>query len=136
MLNPDAIRAEEDAIRDRLAALSPEQRKAYYQMSEDRIRDPDTYATVNYFLVCGLHHFYLGRWVRGAINLIAFLVGVVLLFTPTAWIGVVIIAVILAVELPALFMSQSIVRDHNNKQAREILATLGLDEGPPPTTEA
>ena len=126
MLNADAVRAEEDAIRDAIAALAPEQRKAYYRLSEDRIRDPDTYATVNYFLVCGLHHFYLGKWVRGAANMMAFLAGVVFLFSPTPIIGIVIIAVIVAIELPALFMSQSVVRDHNNRQARQILETLGL----------
>ena len=126
MLNADAVRAEEDAIRDAIAALAPEQRKAYYRLSEDRIRDPDTYATVNYFLVCGLHHFYLGKWVRGAANLMAFLAGVVFFFSPTPIIGIVIIAAIVAIELPALFMSQSVVRDHNNRQARQILETLGL----------
>jgi TM2 domain-containing membrane protein YozV len=126
MLNADAVRDEEDAIRDALAALGPEQRKAYYRLSENRIKDPDTYATVNYFLVCGLHHFYLGKWLRGAINLIAFMVGAVFLFTPTPLIGVIVIAAIVAVELPALFMSQSIVRHHNNKQARQILRDLGL----------
>ena len=130
MLNADAVRDEEDAIRDALAELGPEQRKAYYRLSENRIKDPDTYATVNYFLVCGLHHFYLGRWLRGAINLIAFVVGAVFLFTPTLIVGVIIIAAIVAVELPALFMSQSIVRDYNNKQARQILDELGLAGSP------
>ena len=56
-----------------------------------------------------------GKWVRGAINMIAFLVGV---------------AIIVAVELPALFMAQSIVGDHNNKQARQILDELGLASSP------
>ena len=130
MLKPDAVRDEEDAIRDTLAALGPEQRKAYYRLSENRIKDPDTYATVNYFLVCGLHHFYLGKWLRGAANLFAFLAGVIFLFSPMLIVGVVIIAAIIAVELPALFMSQSIVRDHNNKQARQILRDLGLDSAP------
>ena len=59
-----------------------------------------------------------GKWVRGAINMIAFLVGVA------------IIAAIVAVELPALFMAQSIVGDHNNKQARQILDELGLASSP------
>ncbi len=130
MLKPDAVRDEEDAIRDTLAALGPEQRKAYYRLSENRIKDPDTYATVNYFLVCGLHHFYLGKWVRGAANLTAFLAGVIFLFSPAPIVGVGVIAAIVAVELPALFMSQSIVRDHNNKQARQILDELGLASSP------
>ena len=131
MLNADAIRDEEDAIRDTLAALGPEQRKAYYRLSENRIKDPDTYATVNYFLVCGLHHFYLGKWLRGAANLMAFLAGVIFLFSPTPLIGIAIIAAIVAIELPALFMSQSIVRVHNNKQARQILHDLSLADEPP-----
>ena len=60
----------------------------------------------------------------------AFLAGVIFLFSPMLIVGVVIIAAIIAVELPALFMSQSIVRDHNNKQARQILDELGLASSP------
>ncbi|HEY0731357.1 MAG TPA: hypothetical protein VGD33_02965, partial [Chitinophagaceae bacterium] len=78
------------------------------------LKDPDTYATLNYLFIAGLHHFYLGKWVRGLVNLSIFLFGVLLLFTGLALAGVFLLIVITVVELKALFKSQTIIQEYNN----------------------
>jgi len=114
MLDAVEIEREEDRLRDAVSALPDAARKRYYERLRDRTKDPDTYATLNWFLVAGLHHFYLGKMARGVVNLTVFAVGVLLLFILPP-IGFAIIAAIFVVELWALFRSQVIVRDHNNR---------------------
>ena len=41
--------------------LTDEQRKEYYDRFRREVRDPDTYAVLNYFFLAGLHHMYLGN---------------------------------------------------------------------------
>jgi len=48
--------------------LPDAQRAEFYRKSGKKIRDPDTYAALNWFFVIGLHHFYLRRWLRGWLN--------------------------------------------------------------------
>jgi TM2 domain-containing membrane protein YozV len=114
MLDAVEIEREENRLRDAVSALPDAARKRYYERLRDRTKDPDTYATLNWFLVAGLHHFYLGKMARGVVNLTVFAVGVLLLFILPP-IGFAIIAAIFVVELWALFRSQVIVRDHNNR---------------------
>ena len=78
MLSADELSAEEDVLRSRVTALTPEQRKLYHQFEKHRIKDPDTYATLNYFLAGGLHHFYLGNYIFGGINFVLTLTGIIM----------------------------------------------------------
>ena len=61
----EELEQEEDELRAQISALPDPERKRYYQQIKPRIRDPDTYAALNYSIVAGLHHFYLGHWGRG-----------------------------------------------------------------------
>lgn len=119
------LKIEEESLRNQISALTIEQRREIYAYLEDNIKDPDTYATLNYFFICGLHHFYLKKWLRGAINLSAMLIGVILLFfIPTLGIGIILVIFIL--ELSQLFFSQRIVYTYNNecmKKALQIVLT-------------
>ena len=126
MLDASEVEREENRLRDAVSALPDDARKRYYEQLRERIKDPDTYATLNWFLVAGLHHFYLGKTARGMINLIVFAVGVLLIFTLPP-IGIAIITVIFIVELWALFRSQIIVRDHNNRVSEETLQEVVFD---------
>ena len=45
------LKDEEDRLREKLRALSDEQRKQYYRLERERLKDPDTYAVLNYFLL-------------------------------------------------------------------------------------
>jgi TM2 domain-containing membrane protein YozV len=94
--------------------LPDDKRFVFFQKTEKQLKDPDTYATLNYLFIAGLHHFYLGNWVRGLFNLAVFLTGMIMLFTPLFIPGILLIITISAVELFALFKAQVIVQAHNN----------------------
>lgn len=117
MLSMDELKQEEDAIRKEITALPDAKRKEYYRLEDKRIKDPDTYAVLNYFFLAGLHHFYLGNELKGILNAMAMLIGI-LLFGMFGW---VLILIVLIIELPQLFRSQTIVQAHNNKVMRETL---------------
>ena len=120
MIDPEAEARRDNALRDRAAALPGEQRQAFYREFGRRVKDPDTYAVLNYFFVAGLHHFYLGKTTRGMINVVLMLVGLLLLpmFAP---LGIILLLTVLLIELPQLFKSQRIVFAHNLELMEQIL---------------
>lgn len=114
MKTKEAIEEDEERIRRWVRELPDEQRLRFFKQTEQRLKDPDTYATLNYLFIAGLHHFYLQKWVRGSINLSIFLLGVMLLFTGLAVLGVIVLIAITVVELKALFKSQQVIQEYNN----------------------
>ena len=114
MKTKEAIQEDEESIRKLVRELPDEQRLRFFKQTEQRLKDPDTYATLNYLFIAGLHHFYLQKWVRGSINLSIFLWGVMLLFTGLAGLGVIVLIAITLVELKALFKSQQVIQEYNN----------------------
>lgn len=120
-------RDEEERIRITVRELPDEKRKRYYEQLERRLRDPDTYAVLNWMFV-GLHHIYLGRWLRGLLNLGLVTLALLLMIAGgdgTAMVaGIVLLAVVALVELLQLFRSQTIVADYNNQQAQYLLEHL------------
>jgi len=123
MLKKEAVDREEEAIREAVNRLPDNQRKWVYAEAEKAIKDPDTYAVLNYLFLAGLHHFYLGRWVRGLVNLMVFLAGLICLILGGVLIGILLIVGITVIELYALFRSQTIVQQFNNDIMRELLQT-------------
>ncbi|MDJ0908632.1 MAG: TM2 domain-containing protein [Woeseiaceae bacterium] len=121
-LRKEDVADREEAIRQRVGTLEPSLRKTYYKRVGKEIRDPDTYAVLNYFFLAGLHHMYLGKWLRGSVNLVVLIAGIVLMFQgyPGYWL----VVFILLVELMALFRSEVIVNHHNNNVAERILTEL------------
>jgi hypothetical protein len=114
----------EESLRSRAAQLDDAKRKIYYARLDKSIKDPDTYAVLNWIFLAGLHHFYLKKYLRGSLNLGGFLLGVAMLFTPFFIVGIIIIGLILIFELYELFFSQTIILEYNNKIAEDILAEL------------
>ncbi len=115
MKSREAIQDDEERIRKLVRELPDEKRLQFFREAEKRLKDPDTYAALNFFFVAGLHHFYLGEWLRGAINLFLFFAGVVLLLTGWILPGILSVIFICMVELKALFQSQLIVQHYNNE---------------------
>lgn len=118
---------EEEAIRLQVRELPDGKRKAYYEQIEPRLRDPDTYAVLNWLFV-GVHHLYLGRWLRGLANITLIFIALLLIFASSNvaafFLGCAIIFAIAVVELVQLFRSQTIVADYNNQQARHVLRRI------------
>ncbi len=127
MKTKEAIQEEEERIRKLVRELPDEKRLLFFQQAEKNLKDPDTYATLNFLFVAGLHHFYLGQWVRGSINLFIFLAGVVFLFSGQVAIGIVLLIAISMVELRALFAAQTVVQDYNNAVMERIYRAVIKD---------
>ena len=113
----EALKQESDTLRRRVTQLPPDARRAYYAEEAKLIKDPDTYAVLNYFFVFGLHHFYIGKFFTGLICLILYIVGM-LTFLVGGWIIILLLALF---DLPQLFFSQRIVHKHNNTIARRLV---------------
>ena len=121
MLQQAEVDAAEERLRQQAADLSDYQRQAFYQVLKQRLKDPDTYATLNWCFFAGLHHFYLGQWLRGLVNLLVSVVGVGLLFT-SAWLpGLLLLLAIALVELYQLMRSQIIIQHWNNQVMQQLL---------------
>jgi TM2 domain-containing membrane protein YozV len=115
MLSKDELEEQEENIRVRVMELSDARRATYFKLLEKKLKDPDTYATLNFIFIAGLHHFYLGRWRRGLLNILVFWVGIALLFTGFFAVGIIVIVAITMLEFYELFRSQLIVKDYNNR---------------------
>lgn len=121
MLEQREVDAEEERLRARANALPAERRKAFYGEAGRALKDPDTYAALNWFFLVGLHHFYLGRWGRGIADLGLFVLGLALMVAGEILPGVLLILAVAAWELWALFRAQIIVQDWNNGIYRRLL---------------
>ena len=121
MLKQTEVDAQEEALRLRAAALPDAQRQAFYQKVKDQLKDPDTYAALNWFFVAGLHHFYLQQWLHGLLNILSFALGVALLFTSVWLTGIVLILLVSIYEFFQLFRAQIIVQDWNNQLMNRLL---------------
>lgn len=128
MKTQQAIQDDEERIRRLVLELPDEQRLQFFQQTEQRLKDPDTYATLNYLFIAGLHHFYLQKWLRGSINLSIFLLGMMLLFTGLAVLGVIVLISITVVELKALFKSQQVIQDYNNNVMESVYREITRDQ--------
>jgi TM2 domain-containing membrane protein YozV len=121
LLNQDEVERQEDELRQEINRLSDKYRSLFYSAVKKKIKDPDTYAALNWFFVTGLHHFYLGKWMSGLVDLVAFVLGVGLMITGHIEVGIALIAVISTIELWALFRAQLIIQAWNNKLYRDEL---------------
>ena len=127
-MDAQSIAAEEERLRLAVRELSDSARNQFYTQLERQVKDPDTYAVLNYLFISGLHHFYLGNWWRGLINLAVFVAAIVLMFTNNLWLGIILLLTITVAELYALFHSQLIVREHNNRLMQQLLVALSKHE--------
>lgn len=129
MLKQKEVDAAEERLREQVRALSDEARRRFYALANARIRDPDTYAVLNWVLI-GLHHLYLGKGARALVTLLAFGFGIALLFgDATLPFGVVLLVGIAAIELYELFRAQLIVQEYNNRVMRQALEQVSQGAG-------
>jgi TM2 domain-containing membrane protein YozV len=129
MLNQAAVDQQEEALRLKVRQLEDAQRVAFYEQVKPRLRDPDTYAALNWFFISGIHHFYLGRWIWGIVDLLALATGVGLIAAGYMMVGFAVIIALSLVELWALFRAQLIVQNWNNGIYRAALQQITAATG-------
>lgn len=118
-LKQEVVLQEAEELRHKIGSLSNEQRAHYFSRLKTHLKDPDTYATLNWLFLAGLHHFYLGNFLQGLINLCVMLAGIALCFLSPI-LGASVIGLIFLIELPALFRSQIIVEHDNNQRGLQL----------------
>ncbi|WP_432460248.1 MULTISPECIES: TM2 domain-containing protein [unclassified Agarivorans] len=124
MTRRDDLEVQQEQLRAEIRQLPAPLRQQFYQLWEKQVKDPDSYAVLNYLFIAGLHHFYLGKWQRGLINLTISLMGLSILFSPY-WIwGVSLLLLVSLIELPALFRAELILLEHNNKSMQTLLKQI------------
>lgn len=111
-LRAESVHEAAESLRHKVEGLSNSQRAEYYAQYTHALKDPDTYAVLNWVFLAGLHHFYLQHYLRGLLNLGVMTIGIAICFV-LPMLGGALILLITLVELPALFRSQLIVEAHN-----------------------
>ncbi|NQY53111.1 MAG: TM2 domain-containing protein [Campylobacteraceae bacterium] len=124
MLNSDDVKKEEEKIRKEIFLLDDESKKSFYNNISNEIKDPDTYAVLNWLFITGLHHFYLKKYTKASINLSLFLISFILMFSDIYLLAIGIFIAVFIMELNQLFYSQIIVQDYNNKILKKSLEKI------------
>ncbi len=120
------LKLDENKLREQISRLTIEQKRQYYSLEVENLKDPDTYSILHWFFITGLHHFYLGNWQRGIINVVLLSLGCLLIINdPFAFVGAGLIALTFVIELPQLFNRKNIIHAYNNRLMRELLIEVG-----------
>jgi len=119
----DDLEEREEQLRSKVFELPEEKRKLFYKKQNKLIKDPDTYAALNYFFLGGLHHFYLGRYVTFAIEIVLLIIAILLLISGNMF-GLAILFAVGLYELPQLFFSQKIARLYNLNMSLDLYSEL------------
>lgn len=122
-LQSEIVAQQEEQLRRELRQLPDTTRNAFYKRYNGQLKDPDTYATLNWFFIAGLHNFYLKQWAAGAFDLTLMIIGLALLPVSTS-LGISMIILVSVIELPALFRSQIIVRHYNTQLGWRLLQSV------------
>ena len=120
----------EEKIRILAGELPGDKRLLFWTEVQKKLKDPDTYAAMNFAFMFGLHHFYVGKWIRGLLAISLFVLGLITLFV-VPMVGVLLIACVICSAIPALFRSDTIVRQYNNELMEQMYQQVKNDA---PTT--
>lgn len=116
----------EEQLRSQVNSLPENQKKKFYELQSKKLKDPDTYATLNWFFLGGFHHCYLGNYALFALELTLLIVSIIGLMLGHSS-ALFIIALLVIYELPQLFFSQKIARQHNHRLSCEIFNDVRKD---------
>lgn len=113
----------EELLRTQVKSLPEAQKKEFYEQQSKKLKDPDTYATLNWFFLGGFHHCYLGKYGLFILELALLTISVIglILGHPSA---LIILSLLVIYELPQLFFSQKIARQHNYQLSCEIFNSV------------
>lgn len=121
--NLNDLEEKEELLRKQVAALPTDERKAFYKEQSEKLKDPDTYAILNYLFLGGFHHLYLEKYLWFFGELLALILSLFLIFSGEDF-GFCILIAIAIIELPQLFFSQKIAREHNYQLSCHIVEKI------------
>nr|WP_086939416.1 hypothetical protein [Thaumasiovibrio occultus] len=122
----EVLEEKEEQLRQKVNALPSDAKKQYYQLQGKQLKDPDTYAALNWLFLGGAHHLYLGKYLIFAIEFSLLIVSITLAFA--GHLEALFILVGLSIyEAPQLFFSQRIARAHNYQLCCQLYEQLRTD---------
>ncbi|NVD07694.1 hypothetical protein FCU94_12445 [Vibrio sp. JPW-9-11-11] len=115
----EQLEKNEELLRNQVNSLPEGQKKEFYKQQSKKLKDPDTYATLNWFFLGGFHHCYLGKYALFALELTLLTISIVGLTLGHSS-AFIILGLLVLYELPQLFFSQKIARQHNYQVSCDI----------------
>ncbi|GFZ81809.1 hypothetical protein GCM10011403_26570 [Pseudohongiella nitratireducens] len=116
MFSEKELNLEEHELRDSIRALSATQRRRYDLLEARLLKRPSTYVRLNIAFPLGLHHFYLGRLLRGLMNLSLTLTALfLLLYTDFIAYGWMVMLATVLLDIPQLMNARLLVHSRNNQ---------------------
>ncbi|MCF7484258.1 hypothetical protein L3V31_21465 [Vibrio sp. J1-1] len=115
----EQLEQKEELLRSQVNSLPETQKKEFYERQSKKLKDPDTYATLNWFFLGGFHHCYLGKYALFAFELTLLTISIIGLILGHSS-ALFILVLLVVYELPQLFFSQKIARQHNYKLSCKI----------------
>ncbi len=106
----------EDELRLLVSELNSEEKKEYYKGLESKLKDPDTFAVLSYFIMFGLQNAYAGRFKLFFGESLVAIVGLIAFYSDNIYGvlgGALMILLLAGFRLLQLFFSQRIIADLN-----------------------
>lgn len=130
MFSEKALRLEENELREQIRTLPDEVRRRYLQLECISLKSAGRYRILNLLFFTGLHHFYLRRWIRGLLNMAAFVGGLLLMTHDTLRLyGMLLLVTLLIVEIPQMLNARLLVHSCNNRIMQECLIQARAEAG-------
>ena len=124
----------EEILRSKEKKLNESVLKKYRKLYADKVRDPDTFATLTYCLGIGIHHLYLGNFFSFLLDFFTSVYWLIALYSyffiisgfnkESSYLLFFCITYSIIDWIICLFFSQRIVRRHNIKLGYKIIKKL------------
>lgn len=116
MFSEKELNLEEHEIREVVRTLPASSQFRYHELEVRLLKRPSTYKALNWLFPLGVHHFYLGRWIRGLITLSLSVAGVlvIIIMQMTAY-GLMLLLATVLIEIPQLLNARLLVHSRNNR---------------------
>lgn len=118
MFSAKELNLEETELREQIALLDDAARGQIAALEQQSRRNPMIYAGLNLLFFLGAQHFYLRRWARGSITLLAGLAAAGLLVSEERLYGIGLLLAMGIIEIPQMLNYELIVHAFNNRGLR------------------
>jgi len=118
MFSAKELNLEETELREQAALLEDGAREQLARLEQHSRRNAGVYLSLNLLFFLGAPHFYLRRWGRGSITLLAGLAALGLLLSDETLYGIGLLLAMGIIEIPQLLNYELIVHAFNNRGLR------------------
>ena len=108
------LEQKEALLNKKVQRLSDEQKRVFYREQSELLKDPDTYAALNWLFLGGIHHCYLGKYRLFAIEITLLIIAIIGFIVANPY-AIYLLLLLALYEMPYLFFSQKIARQHNHE---------------------